>query len=148
MPCSLPEHGTSTSTFAKVTTTDSWLPCRYSPPIHAICGRGVAPPHIRLPVTRGDNCSSRRARRQSHTEPGCDGRGGDGLHPVLHGGTGQLPLLHRKREGVPRCHHRRLRATGWRPGLTRGSRPTHAGGGGHHVTAPALRRDLFRPAFS
>jgi hypothetical protein len=53
MPCSLPEHGASTSTFAKATTTDSWLPCLHSPRIHAICGRGVAPPHIRLRVIRG-----------------------------------------------------------------------------------------------
>src|SRR5215211_1454190 len=53
MPCGLPEHGASTSTFAKVTTTDSWLPCLHSPTIHAICGREVALLHMRLCVTRG-----------------------------------------------------------------------------------------------
>src|SRR5918994_3020051 len=53
MPCSLPEHGASTSTFAKVTTTDSWLPCLHSPTIHAICGQRATRKYDRASVGLG-----------------------------------------------------------------------------------------------
>src|SRR5919202_4088071 len=51
--CNLCEHGGSTSTFTKATTTGSWLPSLSSSAVYAICGCGEVQTHVRMRVTWG-----------------------------------------------------------------------------------------------